>query len=604
VSIRAAVIFFLAIVVLGGLARLAIPTAAYQPVGAQQADIWTRCLPSVAIASGNVVAVSALPPAAGGAASTELSVIFSETGQPAVSPEGASSSELQIRRGDGEVWWDGRTPLIVETDGGRFLLPAGRPVGFQLAEGEKYPTRLASQEQRSAAAASGVRSSTTRLLSVGENEAVRLAPLRTLLVKPWLYDEPAELSFARAFGQNGPTSVVIRASRSELDPTELRACYLSEGASSARRAAVSGAEPIPDFGTAVLLGLPASALQEWRLLSSLQIAVANLDGTYAAAGNMTEIGRGWAALISTAVAAGLFWLLATSRQQNAKFDSEDWSRWFAGLFIGGDNDPSLSLFQIYFWTFVIVWGFVYCFVVAGALLVLTADVMALLGIAGTGAVLARWIAGQSGGSTSKPAATVYELKGVGVAHNQEAFGFWQIFSTDGRFDLLKMQVFLFTILVGVYVVWRIAATAAFPALDPNILLLLGISQSVYIGGKFTDSRPLTRLNQKALDIMLNQKAKEDLLALKRKLDDEVERLGQSKKELHEEEASAELAEDRKSAIAFKLSEIERHINQKIAEIKDLNSEVARVDRRISELQVECRSMMKEAGLIDGGSGTS
>ena len=57
-------------------------------------------------------------------------------------------------------------------------------------------------------------------------------------------------------------------------------------------------------------------------------------------------------------------------------------------------------------------------------------------------------------------------------------------SGASSFDLMKLQLFVFTIVIGVYVVWRITDTATFPALDTNTLLLLGVSQGIYVGGKF------------------------------------------------------------------------------------------------------------------------
>jgi hypothetical protein len=54
---------------------------------------------------------------------------------------------------------------------------------------------------------------------------------------------------------------------------------------------------------------------------------------------------------------------------------------------------------------------------------------------------------------------------------------------------MKLQLFVFTLVVGVYIVWRITDTATFPALDTNTLLLLGVSQGIYVGGKFSAMKP-------------------------------------------------------------------------------------------------------------------
>jgi hypothetical protein len=151
--------------------------------------------------------------------------------------------------------------------------------------------------------------------------------------------------------------------------------------------------------------------------------------------------------------------------------------------MGQDGDPSLSLWQMLVWTIVTVWGMFYVFIVSGSLLVLTPEVMGLLGIAGTGSVLARFIAG-SAGSTSQRAGT--------PAAQRPANGLLQMLCTNGQFDLLKLQLFVFTAIVAIYVISRIADAAAFPALDANTLLLMGVSEGVYIASKAASSTGIAR----------------------------------------------------------------------------------------------------------------
>jgi hypothetical protein len=164
----------------------------------------------------------------------------------------------------------------------------------------------------------------------------------------------------------------------------------------------------------------------------------------------------------------------------------------SALFIDQDNEPSLALFQIFIWTFITVWGLLYVFIVTGHLLSLTPEMMVLLGIAGTGSFLSRWISA-SGGAAPQSAPAVPDDKPV-------PFEFWQILSTEGKFDLLKLQLFVFTLTIAVYVVWRITDTAAFPVLDGNTLLLLGVSQGVYVGGKLAGTTALSRAQTIKIDL--------------------------------------------------------------------------------------------------------
>ena len=150
----------------------------------------------------------------------------------------------------------------------------------------------------------------------------------------------------------------------------------------------------------------------------------------------------------------------------------------------------MSLFQIFIWTVITVWGLAYVFLVTGSLLSLTTDMMALLGIAGTGSVLSRWIS--ESGQPPVPAAPTAKAP---------KFKFWQMLSTkDGTFDLLKLQLFVFTLTIATYVVWRILDSGAFPTLDVNTLLLMGVSQSVYIGGKLAGTTALAQAQTLRLDL--------------------------------------------------------------------------------------------------------
>lgn len=60
--------------------------------------------------------------------------------------------------------------------------------------------------------------------------------------------------------------------------------------------------------------------------------------------------------------------------------------------------------------------------------------------------------------------------------------------------------------IGIYVLWRIAATGSFPELDPNTLLLLGVSQGVYIGSKLVGATALSRAQALKVSIDVHKEA--------------------------------------------------------------------------------------------------
>jgi hypothetical protein len=142
--------------------------------------------------------------------------------------------------------------------------------------------------------------------------------------------------------------------------------------------------------------------------------------------------------------------------------SGSWLSWFSAE----AGRPSLSLFQIYLWTWVVFEGCVYVAVLTGEPLAITWQVLALVGIAGAGSISSRFV-------------TVSQER-TPVTGNG---GFSEIFQTDGNFDLYKLQMFLFTVFTALFVVGRVVVDRAFPELDTNLLLLLGISNGIYVGSK-------------------------------------------------------------------------------------------------------------------------
>ena len=93
-----------------------------------------------------------------------------------------------------------------------------------------------------------------------------------------------------------------------------------------------------------------------------------------------------------------------------------------------------------------------------------------------------------------------------------------MFRTDESLDLYKLQMFIFTVGIAVYVVWRVIKDHAFPEIQPSMLLLLGISNGVYVASKIgeTPLQAAGRLDQEKSYIEKlrdSQQAKVDRLTL-------------------------------------------------------------------------------------------
>lgn len=187
--------------------------------------------------------------------------------------------------------------------------------------------------------------------------------------------------------------------------------------------------------------------------------------------------------VSIVLALGILYLLAWLAEHRTETKpAQAWT--LSRLFVGVDGKPSLSLFQIYLWTGLVVAGMVYVFCMSGNLLNISPQVLTLLGLAGLSTVSARLVSTTA--ATPPP---------------DTKPGFWGMFVVNGKPDLLRLQMFLFTLVIWAYVAARLYYEQAFPQLEANVLMLMGISNGVYIGAKWVGTGdPLAELKRLRLEL--------------------------------------------------------------------------------------------------------
>ncbi|HYF86450.1 hypothetical protein [Azospirillum sp.] len=610
---------------LGGI-RLVIGSPALEPVSLERAVTWAECLAPVEIPSTTSVTLHSLkdsaqesaghfdiirPPVgeALGFITTEPVTANLEDAKLAADIEAAAlaaspkavtvtlPADTIVRVSKGEFVLDGRT-LEMHHSGSAYLLgPSGR-LRFGPAPSGSYAVKLDAEVK---AEAIKIETAPMRLtlsvgtkgtLPLGNGQAASVVVLQPIIASQWLLGTSATLQPERASGKKGLADLAIEAYRPGLRfdrGVGVSACARTIGQAEPQRVGVTEIRPTESGGASVLLSVPGSVLNaSGNMFNSIELAVASSSGGYAAYGGFTAIAQWAAAIAAGVITICLFWWLFNIRHDDLGASKDDWARWLAGLFIGNDGEPSLSLFQIFVWTVITVWGFLYVFAVTGSLLSLTTEMMGLLGIAGAGSVLARWIAATRG-------STQTTVPGVGPAPTED-LRFWQILSSGKRFDMLKLQLFVFTLLIGGYVVWRIADTAAFPQLDANTLLLLGISQSVYIGSKLTGSSALAR-SQALKDELDKAKGRLDTL-LKDKAEGEaaLKSLQDKEKALRAEKAALPPGATFDASKAQQLADLPALIASKQAEINRLNAEQKDLEARIPGLTTSLASAVKEMGL--------
>jgi len=196
--------------------------------------------------------------------------------------------------------------------------------------------------------------------------------------------------------------------------------------------------------------------------------------------------------------------------------------WFVSGKYGG---ASLSLAQILLWTVLVFSASFYVLVVSGKLLDLTNDVLILLGITGGSSIIA------------KITASARDGKGREIVAMDPRDPKWlDLFQTEGRPDLYKVQMALFTTFAAVCVTSKIYGTLEFPELPAGLLTLIGISNGVYLGSKATSKTVFERLAEKSNEL---KQAKKELE--KRKA--EADEAGKRKQEAENEKIAADKTRD-------------------------------------------------------------
>jgi hypothetical protein len=142
---------------------------------------------------------------------------------------------------------------------------------------------------------------------------------------------------------------------------------------------------------------------------------------------------------------------------------------------------SLSQFQIMLWTFVVGAAAVYVMVLSGNLIAISTGTLTLLGIAGGTSVLAR-IAPRGASpvpTTPAPLGTPYWAQIL-------------VNGTDGdtpEIDVTRVQMLIFTLISAAFVAVKVAVSYGIPEIPDNFLILMGISNGIYIAGRQLPTTP-------------------------------------------------------------------------------------------------------------------
>lgn len=122
--------------------------------------------------------------------------------------------------------------------------------------------------------------------------------------------------------------------------------------------------------------------------------------------------------------------------------------------------------------------------------------------------------------------------------------FWALIENDRGLDLFKLQLLVFTVLIATYVAARVVRQSAFPELENEFLLLMGVSNSLYVGSKVAQASPFAVAEARKVELDLLRLQVVDLTKLAESLAADDAKLA---KEVAEAAADQALAQKKKTS---------------------------------------------------------
>jgi len=164
----------------------------------------------------------------------------------------------------------------------------------------------------------------------------------------------------------------------------------------------------------------------------------------------------------------------------------------------GPRPYSLSRFQMAFWFYLVIAGYVFAWMVTGELDTITDSVLALIGI-GAGTALGAAVIDAAPAGTATAISTTTEgatqttaavTVPVPSSPPPASKGFLTdvLSDADGGISIHRFQMFAWTLILGVIFVSSVYKELAMPEFSVTLLGLMGISSGTYLGFKFPEKK--------------------------------------------------------------------------------------------------------------------
>lgn len=146
---------------------------------------------------------------------------------------------------------------------------------------------------------------------------------------------------------------------------------------------------------------------------------------------------------------------------------------------GGGEAPrySISRFQVWLWTAVILSSYTFIFFTKGAIVAIPSTLIGLMGISVGSIVTATSIAVRKKDQNRDPGSPASSASG---STPDEQNWLASMLSENGSPSAMRLQMFAWTIAMTVFFVWQAVTTATLWDIPPSLLALMGVSHGGYL----------------------------------------------------------------------------------------------------------------------------
>jgi hypothetical protein len=312
----------------------------------------------------------------------------------------AADTIVELAASAGQVIVD-EGPLELSRDGARYAIPAD-PRGLDLRLSALQGTRI----KLPAAVANGelpANASAEVVLEDGPLQAQLAAPAQLAPAPPdnasaWL--DPGALPITRG-GRTFQVELTAPGwSQNQLSGETFQACFYRTASDPGAAATMASLVSASAGAVTLTVLVPDGFDQLAELYTPVHLQI--LGPTLGLLSDEQSVYIGnpiFAFIVSIVAVLGLLALIAWLLPSNVTVGGV-----LTKLFsftIGVDGEPSLSLFQIYIWTVLVLVGMLYVFFMSGDLLNISQQVLVLVGLAGIGSISARLISAGTSGAGSR-----------------------------------------------------------------------------------------------------------------------------------------------------------------------------------------------------------